>query len=219
MDLHEKRKHHRIELKYPISIAFADRIAPAQLLDLSKGGARVSFSLDDAFEGHRVELQFRVPDRMTLSVTCTVRRTRQEKGTVELGLEFLSNDAEMQAQLTHLMESFLQGTDSTPYPRVSKRLPVSFADLSDLEMTLEHISLGGLAMTVEKELPLYEEIELSIPNLAGEELLVVRGKVVHQYPLENTGYFRVGVEFDDLPSASKKCLQALMYEILELGAA
>lgn len=221
VDLREKRKHHRIELEYPVSVAVAGRVLPAELKDLSKGGAKVAFAFEGDFDDEGVELQLRIPDGLSISVACVIRRKTAMDGRIELGLEFRTADAALRVQLSTLMQFFLSGEHAGDgdHPRVAKRLPIGFKNLSDLESTLENISMGGVALTVERELPLYEEVELSIPNVDGAELLVVKGQVVHQYPVENTDYFRVGVEFKELPAASKRCLQALMYEILELGVA
>ncbi len=60
-------------------------------------------------------------------------------------------------------------------------------------------------------------MEVSIPDLNGEDLLLVRGKVIHQTQLEGDGrdQHRVGLEFKNLSEPVRACLAQLLYAVLQ----
>lgn len=217
MDLSEKRKHQRLELSYPVSVKLQEDVFEALLKDLSQSGAKVLLNKDAPIPNDsKLELIFKIPEKLNLSVFCTIRRQEQQNDGLSLGLEFHLEQAGLIRQITALIEFFISGDEENTNTKVSRRLPIPFGELSELEAVIENISMGGLAMSVPRELELYEPVEISVPNLQGDELLVLKGRVVHQYPIENTDYFRIGIEFDEMNPASQKCLKELMYEILEL---
>ena len=57
-------------------------------------------------------------------------------------------------------------------PRVSRRMDIRFGQLGELRAILEDISRGGLAMTVADPLVLYEDLEVTVPDTIGEQLLI-----------------------------------------------
>ena len=66
------------------------------------------------------------------------------------------------------------------HPRVARRIEIRFGQLDDLRAILEDISSGGLLMTVAEPLVLYEEIDVTVPDLGGGELLILHARVVNQ---------------------------------------
>lgn len=219
MDLSEKRQHQRLEITHPIQLKIEGKTLDGLLTDISLGGAKVQIPVVERPIQGEVELCLSVPGQFSISVFCDIKRQIQSEKSTLLGLQYKTGNAHLEKQLSDLFHFFLQdgGASDGTLPKISHRLPIRFGQLSDLEAILENISMGGVALTTDRELELYEEIELSIPNLEGEELLVVKGKVMHQYPvLDQSNYFRVGIEFQELSKPSKRCLQELMYEILEL---
>lgn len=219
MDLSEKRQHHRLEISHPVSILTDSMEISGTLKDISMGGARIEIDSEHPLqENQDVELKLSIPKKFNVSIFCQVKRqARVSEKIFSLGLKFETEDPALTRQISDLLRFFISDPEDAPsQAKISKRIPIQFGNLNDLEAVIENISMGGIALSMRKELDLYEDIELAIPNVKGEEALVVKGKVVHQHPLKGTDFFRVGIEFDELDEMSMASLKALMHEILEI---
>jgi c-di-GMP-binding flagellar brake protein YcgR len=96
-------------------------------------------------------------------------------------------------------------------------MDIRFGQLGELRAILEDISRGGLAMTVAAPLVLYEDLEVTVPDTIGEQLLIVRARVVHQRAIEVDGetVYRVGLEFSNLRTETRRCLNDLLKTVVE----
>jgi hypothetical protein len=58
---------------------------------------------------------------------------------------------------------------------------------------------------------------LTVPDTSGDQLLIVRARVVHQRALEVDGetVYRVGLEFAELRTETRRCLDELLKTVLE----
>ena len=126
----------------------------------------------------------------------------------------------MRQPLNDLIEVLLiddAAAASAPSPRVSRRMDIRYGNLGELRAILEDISRGGLAMTVADPLVLYEELEVTVPDTGGEQLLILRARVVHQRAVEHDGetVYRVGLEFANLRIETRRCLDGLLKTVLE----
>jgi c-di-GMP-binding flagellar brake protein YcgR len=96
-------------------------------------------------------------------------------------------------------------------------MDIRYGPLGELRAILDDISRGGLAMTVADPLVLYEELEVTVPDTAGDQLLILRARVVHQRAVEHDGemVYRVGLEFANLRIETRRCLNDLLKTVLE----
>ncbi|MCB0308766.1 MAG: PilZ domain-containing protein [Bdellovibrionales bacterium] len=217
MDLREKRQDHRVEISHPIKIRFNDTSFSGTLQDVSQGGARVHITHNKTFpKDSKLELHIDIPNMLHFTIFCAIRRQDLDSDHLELGLQFQFSQPDLEHQITMLLTSLLENRNSGA--KIARRLPIEIADPGEFETVIENISMGGIALTTTKMLDLYEDIELTLPNLKGDDFLTLKGRVVHQHPIDNTSYFRVGVEFEDLDDVSRACLVELMHELLELRA-
>lgn len=212
MDLREKRVHPRIELSYPIFVSIEGRKYSGNLQDVSHGGARVLLSHDATFpETAEVELMITIPQKLGLSIFCKIRRQQKFEDSVSLGLEFTSQDHEFTHYIADMLHFFISSTESdSSFKHIAKRIPIELADYSGLHAVIEHISYGGAALTINQELPLYDTLELTLTNIGSHKVLSIKGTVVHQYPLPNSPYFRVGLELDEMDESLKKQVDAII---------
>jgi len=71
---------------------------------------------------------------------------------------------------------------------------------------------------VNEPLVLYEEVDITVPDLGGGELIILHARVVNQLA-ENRGgagqVYRVGLEFTSLRPETQKVIQALLAAIVE----
>lgn len=56
-----------------------------------------------------------------------------------------------------------------------------------------NISTAGLGIEIFTEIPVGEAMEMEVA--LGDEIIPLRGRVVHSHPLESGGFY-VGIEFD-----------------------
>ena len=125
----------------------------------------------------------------------------------------------MRQPLNDLIEVLLStsGGGQRTSPRISRRMDIRYGHLGELRAILEDISRGGLAMTVADPLVLYEELEVTVPDTGGEQLLILRARVVHQRAVEHDGemVYRVGLEFANLRIETRRCLDGILKTVLE----
>ncbi len=214
----DKRLHPRIEVSTEVRISGPLGVATGMLRNLSKGGAEMFLAEKVANVGESVELFIGFSDKLEVAVMGEVLRLRESSRGFVTALRFDLIEPSMHDNLFNLIEAFLEarGSAERKHPRIARRYPIRYGHPKELKAMLENISMGGLAMTVPEPLVLDEEIEVSIPDLTGNELLIVRGKVVHQQP-EKRGdetTIRVGLQFRNLTREVEGCLQSLIQGLM-----
>jgi c-di-GMP-binding flagellar brake protein YcgR len=221
MDEADKRIHARIHVSTRIEISTPAGIVEAELKDLSKGGARFQIATAVGEVGETVELFLPSLDKSEVAVMAQITRVIDlADGLKDYGVRFDMVEPAMREQLRQLIDVLLSasGGGRRAHPRVARRIEVRFGDLADLHAILEDISAGGLTMTVDEPLALYEEVDVSVPDMAGGELLILHGRVVnqreHRSP-DSPTIWRVGLEFTQMRPEAASCLQALMRSVLD----
>jgi c-di-GMP-binding flagellar brake protein YcgR len=96
-------------------------------------------------------------------------------------------------------------------------MDIRYGQLGELRAILDDISQGGLAMTVADPLVLYEDLEVTVPDTGGDQLLILKARVVHQRAVEVDGemVYRVGLEFGTMRTETRRCLNDLLKTVLE----
>jgi c-di-GMP-binding flagellar brake protein YcgR len=215
----ENRVHARIHVSTTITVASPGGNIEATLRDVSKGGARFVTPMPVGRVGETIELF--LPSLMGEDITVMAEVIRSTEGPDghTVAVRFDAVDPAMRQPLNDLIEVLLTATGGgqRTSPRVSKRMDIRFGQLGELRAILEDISRGGLAMTVAAPLVLYEDLEVTVPDTIGEQLLIVRARVVHQRAIEVDGetVYRVGLEFSNLRTETRRCLNDLLKTVVE----
>ena len=215
----EQRVHARIHVSTTIEVASTDGTIEAQLRDLSKGGARFLTTRAVGRVGETIELF--LPSLMGESINVMAEIIRSQPGAdgFTIAVRFDAVDPHMRQPLNELIEVLLTATGGgqRTSPRISRRMDIRYGQLGELRAILEDISRGGLAMTVVEPLVLYEDLEVTVPDTAGDQLLILRARVVHQRAVEQEGatLYRVGLEFGSLRTETRRCLEDLLKTVLE----
>ncbi len=215
----ENRVHARIHVSTSIEVATADGPVDAQLRDLSKGGARFVAPRAVGRVGDTIELFLPSLTGQDITVMAQVIRATEGSDGHTVAVRFDAVDPKMRQPLQELIEVLLTATGGgqRSAPRVARRMDIRFGQLGELRAILEDISRGGLAMTVAEPLVLYEELEVTVPDTAGDGLLLLRARVIHQRAVEADGekVYRVGLEFGALRTETRRCLEDLLKTVLE----
>jgi c-di-GMP-binding flagellar brake protein YcgR len=215
----ENRVHARIHVSTTITIASPGGNIEATLRDVSKGGARFVTPKPVGRVGETIELF--LPSLMGEDITVMAEVIRSTEGADghTVAVRFDAVDPAMRQPLNDLIEVLLTATGGgqRSSPRISRRMDIRFGQLGELRAILEDISRGGLAMTVAAPLVLYEDLEVTVPDTIGEQLLIVRARVVHQRAIEVDGetVYRVGLEFSNLRTETRRCLNDLLKTVVE----
>jgi c-di-GMP-binding flagellar brake protein YcgR len=215
----EQRVHARIHVSTNITVASPDGNVEAQLKDLSKGGARFIVPRAVGRVGDTIELY--LPSLMGEDITVMAEIIRAQPGDDghTVAVRFDAVDPAMRQPLQDLIEVLLTATGGggRTAPRVARRMDIRFGQLGELKAILEDISAGGLAMTVAEPLVLYEDLEVTVPDTAGDQLLILRARVVHQRAVEHEAQtvYRVGLEFATMRTETRRCLNDLLKTVLE----
>lgn len=215
----EERVHARIHVRTQIDVTTSDGRVEAELCDLSKGGARFEVPAAIARVGDTVELSLPSLDKGSIGVTAEVIRHQPIENGHLYAVRFNDVEPSMQDALHDLLEVLLSTYDGggrRKHPRVARRIEIRFGQLEDLRGVLEDISAGGLLMTVPQPLVLYEEVDVTVPDLAGGELLILHARVVNQRAVSVEGRtdYRVGLEFSNLRPEARSCLDALLRSVV-----
>jgi len=216
----ENRVHARIHVSTVITVASPDGNVEATLKDLSKGGARFAAPKPIGRVGETIELFLPSLSGEDITVMAEIiRSTEGPDGLHTVAVRFDAVDPAMRQPLNDLIEVLLTATGGgqRSSPRVSKRMDIRYGLLGELRAILEDISRGGLAMTVADPLVLYEELEVTVPDTGGDQLLILRARVVHQRAVEVEGetVYRVGLEFGRMRTETRRCLEDLLKTVLE----
>jgi c-di-GMP-binding flagellar brake protein YcgR len=219
MGSNETRVHARIHISTSIQVASVTGTGEAQLRDLSKGGARFVAAAPVGRVGDTIELF--LPSLGGDDIVVMAEIIRAEEGTDghTVAVRFDAVAPEMRQPLNDLMEVLLTATGggARAAPRVARRMDIRYGHLGELRAILDDISRGGLSMTVAQPLVLYEDLEVTVPDTSGEQLLIVRARVVHQRAVQVDGetVYRVGLEFAELRTEARRCLDELLKTVLE----
>ncbi|HXU73782.1 MAG TPA: PilZ domain-containing protein [Polyangia bacterium] len=215
----ENRVHARIHVSTTITVASPEGNVDATLRDLSKGGARFVTPKPIGRVGETIELFLPSLSGEEITVMAEIIRSTEATDGCTVAVRFDAVDPAMRQPLNDLIEVLLTATGGgqRASPRVSRRMDIRFGHLGELRAILEDISRGGLAMTVADALVLYEELEVTVPDTAGDQLLILRARVVHQRAVEHEGeaVYRVGLEFANLRIETRRCLNDLLKTVLE----
>ncbi|MCB0308765.1 MAG: PilZ domain-containing protein [Bdellovibrionales bacterium] len=220
MKTKENRAHQRVDVAIDIHVQSNDNSIPAILKNLSKAGAGIESKKELGEKNQLIELLVPLPGDIQVTVVAKIVRTEISNDNFFYGLRFDQIEKNTQKHLLSLIETLVKSSpkDRRKYARVARRIPLRFKQLHELEAILENISLGGIAMITEQPQTLYDEIEVSIPDLKGREFLILRGRVIRQSPIfefKNVSY-EIGIEFNQLNDIEKNCLHEFILHILEL---
>jgi c-di-GMP-binding flagellar brake protein YcgR len=215
----DTRVHARIHISTSIQVASSAGTVDAHLRDLSKGGARFVASKAVGRVGETVELFLPSLGGSDIAVMAEIIRSEEGSEGHTVAARFEGVAPEMRQPLNDLIEVLLTATGggARAAPRVARRMDIRYGQLGELRAILEDMSRGGLAMTVAQPLVLYEDLEVTVPDTSGDQLLIVRARVVHQRALEVDGetVYRVGLEFAELRTETRRCLDELLKTVLE----
>jgi c-di-GMP-binding flagellar brake protein YcgR len=215
----ENRVHARIHVSTTITVASPDGNVDATLRDLSKGGARFVTPRPVGRVGETIELFLPSLSGEDITVMAEVIRSTEGGDGHTVAVRFDAVDPAMRQPLNDLIEVLLTATGGgqRSSPRISRRMDIRYGQLGELRAILEDISRGGLAMTVADPLVLSEELEVTVPDTIGEQLLIVRARVMHQRAIEVDGetVYRVGLEFSNLRTEARRCLNDLLKTVVE----
>src|SRR6516164_1631964 len=178
----ESRVHARIHVSTTIEVATPQGNVEATLRDLSKGGARFLAPRAVGLVGETIELFLPSLGGDDIAVMAEIIRSQEGTDGHTVAVRFDAVDPPMRQPLNDLIEVLLTATGggTRKEPRIARRMDIRFGQLGELRAILEDISRGGLAMTVAEPLALYEELEITVPDTIGDQLLILRAKVVHQ---------------------------------------
>jgi len=221
----EQRVHARIQVSTSIEVrrAGAGDRQSAVLKDLSKGGARFVVPSPVGDAGGLLDLYLPSLSGPDISVTAQIIRATPGADGVTIACRFDEVAAEMRQPLLDLIEVLLStsGGHSRRHARVARRMDIGFSNLHELRGILEDISAGGLSMSIGAPLVLYEELDITVPDTNGDQLLILHARVVNQrvLPVSETGgetVYRVGLEMGALRAETRRCLDGLLQTVLEL---
>lgn len=216
----EDRVHARLHISTDVSVRTGERTVPATLRDLSKGGARLHAREAIGDAGTEIEVVLPGMAGEDVAVMGTIVRVEAESDGLDVGVRFDAVDPAKERSLLELIDHLLSltGGGSRKHPRVARRLAIRHG--ADLPGLLECVSRGGMEMTVAAPLVLFEEISVAVPDSVGDELLILRGRVVQQRPVADPQQpsapprWAVGIEFADLRPEARQLLDALLAHLL-----
>ncbi len=215
----ESRVHARIHVSTTIEVAAQHGNVEAVLRDLSKGGARFVAPVAVGIVGETVELYLPSLGGDSIVVMAEIIRSHEAPDGHTVAVRFDAVDPPMRQPLNDLIEVLLTATGggARKVPRIARRMDIRYGQLGELRAILEDISRGGLAMTVASPLVLYEELEITVPDTFGDQLLILRATVVHQRAVEVGGQtvYRVGLEFSQVRTEARRCLDELLKTVVE----
>ena len=219
----EQRVHARIQVSTSIEVRRVDggERRPATLKDLSKGGARFTVAGTIGQGGDQLELYLPSLSGPDISVTAEIIRAIPGPDGDTIACRFDEVAAEMRQPLLELIEVLLSTSGGPPrrHARVARRMDIGFTDLAELRAILIDISAGGLTMTVSAPLVLYEELDVTVPDTNGDQLLILHARVnaqrVVQAEAGGETLYRVELEMAALRSETRRCLDSLLEAVDE----
>jgi Tfp pilus assembly protein PilZ len=115
------------------------------------------------------------------------------------------------------------GLNRRKFPRVFFPCLIKVKDNKDLLLThTENISIGGVRLILKKNLGLGSAATVEIDLMDTGDPLRCQGRVVWVEQRKKTelikpGFYDIGIEFSDVPSADKKRLDAIVAHHLKQG--
>jgi c-di-GMP-binding flagellar brake protein YcgR len=218
----ENRVHARIHVSTKIDVASSDGagIVECELKDLSKGGARFFAEKSVGQIGETIELFLPALDGGDIAVMAQIIRNELAGDGRMVAVRFDAVEPSMQRALSDLLELLLSstGAGTRKHPRVARRIEIRFGLLGELRGILEDISQGGLLMTIADPLSLFEEVDVIVPDLAGQELLTLHARVTHQRKVikPESASYQVGLEFSAMRPEAQACVLALLRSVLDV---
>ena len=223
----EKRSKSRLQHPVNVKVIRDGRPTTARLADLSQAAARIIVARSVGNPGDAVMLALPGADK-PVSVAAEILRVAPYRAGQVVVLRFVPASVEqareLRAAVVHVLDGDSLGGDSGEGANEDSgeakqarggsplRIRVACADLSELGAVVENISRGGLSMTVSDQAAIGEDVKVVIPDVAGEDLITVPGKVVREQKLsaqDNAGY-RLGIAFESLRSERQRCLEAFL---------
>ena len=216
----DQRIHARIHVSTEIEVTTPAGVVTAELRDLSKGGARFHVDVDNlAKVGESVELFLPSLSGTEIAVMAELIRIIPERQGFDYAVRFDIVEPAMRQALLDLLEVLLStsGGGRRTHARIARRIEIRFGPVEELRAILEDISGGGLMMTVGEPLVLYEEVDVTVPDLAGVELLILHARVVNQRSQIRDGHtsYQVGLEFGSMRPEAKRLLDELLRSVSE----
>ena len=215
----EHRVHARIHVSTEIEVSGPDGNVAAELRDLSKGGAR--FYARDAIgaPGDTLEMFLPALDGGEIAVMAQIIRAEPKDEGHMVAVRFDAVEPSMQQGLADLIELLLSNTGGGErvHPRIARRIEVKFGQLGELRGILQDISAGGLLMTIPEPLSLYEDIDVTVPDLSGAELLILHARVAHQRKVTRGDHtvYQVGLEFAEMRNEARACVVQLLRAVAD----
>jgi c-di-GMP-binding flagellar brake protein YcgR len=216
----EQRVHARIHVSTKIEVSTPQGLVEAELKDLSKGGARFQVAQPVGARGETIELFLPSLSGVEIAVMAEIIRVADVSDGQMVAVRFDVVEPAMREQLLELIDVLLSTTGGgrRAHARVARRIEIHFGALDDLKAILEDISSGGLLMTVSEPLVLYEEVDVTVPDMAGGELLILHARVVNQRQVAHDGeapVYRVGLEFGSMRPEAQRLLGELLRSVAE----
>jgi c-di-GMP-binding flagellar brake protein YcgR len=217
----EQRIHARIHVSTKIDVATSDGMVESELRDLSKGGARFLSPAAVGAVGETIELFLPSLDGVEIAVMAQIIRAEPTSdGKYTVAVRFDAVEPSMQQGLSDLIELLLSTTSGAlrrDQPRTARRIEIRFSQLVELRGILQDIENGGLLMTIPQPLSLFEDIDITVPDMAGAELLILHARVSHQRRTvrEDTTAYEVGLEFSSMRPEARRCVSELLRAVVE----
>ncbi|HLG18490.1 MAG TPA: PilZ domain-containing protein [Bdellovibrionota bacterium] len=222
MGQNERRIHTRLQLSEEVRASTPKGFLTGYLRDVSKGGAGVVFEESVGDVGETIEIFLPFPGGVEIAVMAEIVRIQETQGGLLHGLCFSLVEPSMQEKLLTLVETLLAGSGGKrrEHPRVSKRIPIRYGNQAEFQAGLQTISMGGLSMMIDTPVVLFQEVEVSIPDVSGRELLILPARVIYQHNLEKSGkkQYEVGLQFRELTGPQKACLAELLRYVMDTPA-
>jgi PilZ domain len=217
----ENRVHARIQVSTSIEVrpVRGGQRRGATLKDLSKGGARFLVSAAVGGAGDEVELLLPSLSGPDIAVTAQIIRSTPGPDGETVACRFDNVPSDMRQPLLDLIEVLLSTSSGgvARLARVARRMDIGFSDLMELRNVLDEIAAGGLHMLVSAPLVLYEELDITVPDTNGDQLLILHAHVVNQRVVDGTPVaYEVDLEMNALRPETRRCLESLRDAVHEL---
>lgn len=223
MGSEEQRVHSRVQVLTEIDVSWAGRRVKAELRDISKGGARFVCAPFSGGVGSVLEMFLASLTGVEIGIAAEVVRIIPSDEGTQVAVRFSAVAPEMRPALIELIE-VLVTTSSNPdsnavprLPRPQRRMEIQCQQPADLRDVLRDIAGGQISMAVEEPMALHEPLEIAVPDLLGNPMLMLRGAVISQISVVEDGapFYEVQLEFPDMRPEARGCLEALMAHLAE----
>ncbi len=213
----DRRVHSRLQTQLAIDITVDGETRPAELKDLSQGGACILVFGDELARAQRLDLVLPTATGV-IDVGASVVRSTPVRGGAVTAVRFRNTESSQLTAIDGLLGELLvaAGGGGREHPRISRRLQVPIESKEDMIAVIENISLGGLAMKVDAPLEVGEKLLVVLPSDGGDDMLSLRACVANQRPHDedSTPNWVVGLTFNELSKQHHVLLDALLVNLL-----